>query len=121
MKRLLLAVALIGCGKTEAENVIDQAAEARAESDRLKQQVDAELRARDQAAHDAALAGEQLERLEKELDAVNEKVSTAVFAVADARTDAARAAARAHLAKLQDEQTHLKDQIAPLLPPSASH
>jgi hypothetical protein len=71
----------------------------------------AELQA-EQAMKDAKEAAEKVQKLAVDLDAMNEKVSSAVTAVVDAQNDADRAAAKVKLQALQKEKAELEQRIA---------
>jgi hypothetical protein len=70
----------------------------------------AELRAQ-QAEIDARGAAAQVDRIEKDLDGLNDRVARAVSAVVDAQNEDDRAAALAKLKQLQAEQYTAKQRV----------
>jgi len=65
-----------------------------------------------QAIKDAADATAKLEKIEHDLDDLNDRVAKSVNAVADAQNDADRASARSKLQQLQKEQYEMKQRAA---------
>lgn len=62
-------------------------------------------------AKDAEEAKTKLETAVRELDELNAKVTAALTALTDAKTDADRAATKAQLWQLQKDQTDLKQRV----------
>lgn len=70
----------------------------------------AEHRAAEQAVKDAEKAKKELETVMKELDHLDAEVSAAIDAVANAKTDAERASAKAKLTVIQRKQHEMKQR-----------
>src|SRR3569623_1883765 len=81
-------------------------------ADEADRQAELDRKAKEEAVKVAADAQEKVERIQHDLDDLNDKITKAVDAVATAQNDADRASARQKLANLLKEQAEMRQRAA---------
>lgn len=108
----ILLVAACACGNSKSDSPAAREAET---GDRSRAELEEQLRRAeleaDEARKAAQEAQDQVERLSKDLEALDAKVTAAIDSLMAAQNDADRAAAKAKLAELQREQAEMRARV----------
>src|SRR3569623_1432953 len=111
-KRPTWMLAVTGFAIVAAIGLIFFAIHRKNAADEADRQAELDRKAKEEAVKVAADAQEKVERIQHDLDDLNDKITKAVDAVATAQNDADRASARQKLANLQKEQAEMRQRAA---------